>query len=292
MKSIKFYKAILFALLLWSNSALAMNDWSLWRGYGVVTVTGEEQYQAVELPERCYRYCNEDLSDLRIVDRNNKIVPYFIDNHGKNHIIKVTELQYQVENQADQSIITIDNENCLKINEIKLEIDGNYRRHYTISGANRGISFNGEIYNIKFKDVALNSSTINFNDCTLNDPQIKLIIYNQDDLPLTIKNIEVKYHVDRVIFDKSSGLQPFLIYFGNRSATKPVYDLEKFREYVVKEKISKAVITDIQLNEQIPDVKVKNNQGHEQYFNLVLIIITLILVAFIIIKLNNEQTKD
>lgn len=60
-----------------SNSNNTLDKWQYSKD---ILITGENLYKSVVLDEEVYRYANDDLSDIRIVDDNNDFVPYYIRN--------------------------------------------------------------------------------------------------------------------------------------------------------------------------------------------------------------------
>src|SRR5690606_26064258 len=60
----------------------------------------------------------------------------------------------------------------------------------------------------------------------------RITIQNQDNPALQIKDIEVNYLADRLIFQAEKEKEYYLFY-GNSNSRKPLYDIERFKENII-----------------------------------------------------------
>ena len=139
----------------------------------------------------------------------------------------------------------------------------------------------GEIYNRLFEGVAVAERGI-----TLKTPlwaeTVIVKINNRDDRPLTIKDIQVEYSVDKLVFP-DLGDKPYTLYWGNFKAEKPSYELELQRSYIEKEPQDICSLQGKQSNQQPSGILMKS----DYVFNLTIVAVSLLLVVILVQKLRS-----
>jgi hypothetical protein len=199
-----------------------------WQAAREIASYGHHEYKEFFLDDSVYRHAKEDLSDLRIVDKNGEGIPYLI--QGGYHETK--SMPQVVKHAEGLTSITLDNSDRLQVLAIKLEIIENHQRRYRLIAEGKQIT-SGEIVKLKMQDTDIDRTAINFPGY-ISSATITIEIDNRDDRPLTIEEIRVDYQVHRLVFPVS-GEPPYVLYYGNPKAEKPSYDIERFRNHIEKE---------------------------------------------------------
>ena len=89
---------ICILLLLSSATVFANNkDIDMWKIEKEILINEELEYKSIILDEEVYRYSNNDLSDIRIVDQNNEFVPYYIESQYEERDKKNNSQVYYAE---------------------------------------------------------------------------------------------------------------------------------------------------------------------------------------------------
>lgn len=219
------------------------------------------------------------INGLDLIDRN--VVANWSD------FERETKLKYELKHGPDYSMLTIKNPDRLKIKRILVNTEGNFRRTYQItrgSGDDEAVIKTGEIYDFRFKDYALTKTDIDLSDRTDTNSTLCLKITNYDDPPLKINEIKIKYYVDKVIFE-DTGSQSYRLYFGNSKAGKPRYDMEYFQAYLEKETQDLVKVVNYKVKSSARTSE-EDNPANRLKFNIIIGIVAVILIIFVIKKLN------
>lgn len=195
-------------------------------------------------------------------------------------------MAYQSTNIGKKTILTIKNPFRMKLAKLNFELKGNFYRDYElyrigVDGATQEL-LEGSLYRMEFNKTLLSNTSLNIDEPIYTTGDLKLVINNQDNQPLTIGKISASAVYDTLIFEKT-GEQPYSLYFGCPDAERPVFDLENFKEYIKSERKDMGnlkalkVRTDNALKKQAPDLKL--------IFNLIIGAVSLCLTAFLILKL-------
>ena len=178
---------------------------------------------------------------IKVIDNKEKVIVrkcilYFNSLQEKNQQYRRgINLEYKINNKEKHSIITIKNPYHLKIIKVSLSIDGNFNRKYQFYENTSDYHIaTGKICNLKFNDIDISETSINFEAFPISDAEYFIKIINDDDEPLKIKQITVDYIIDKIVFEYN-GTESYRLYFGNPSAKNPSYDIETYSVYIEKE---------------------------------------------------------
>jgi hypothetical protein len=158
---------------------------------------------------------------------------------------KTKAADYKIEsNDQKDTIITLNNEDHLKIHEIKIMSEGDFRRGFDFRYKEAEVKdfyylMGGEIYQIKLDNFKAEQLSIRLDGSTgipfLMADTLQIMIHNKDNKPIPIQGIEVSYYVDKVVFE-DDGSQGYKVLFGNIDVKRPSYDLESYKVHIEKEK--------------------------------------------------------
>ncbi|MCX7745881.1 MAG: DUF3999 family protein [Clostridia bacterium] len=238
------------------------------------------------------------LNNIENINITKASVIYDSVNLVHNDYLKRSYLKYDMETKDRDTWITIQNGNKLKLKSFRIDAGGNFNRHYEIYEKNGNeysyTGIKGEIYNLKFKDMDIANTVLDLSSQPLNSQLIRIKIFNQDDRPLDIKNIEVTSYVDKLVFE-SKGAKDNKLYFGSEKASKPQYEMETFKGHVEKESQDLCSLDKVMLNKAADKGKEQNKEDEKKInskfiFNAVLILLSVCLIGLIAKKLRIRQS--
>ncbi|MDA3899617.1 MAG: hypothetical protein PF637_03750 [Spirochaetes bacterium] len=192
------------------------------------------------------------------------------------------DLDFSIRTDKKKSIIMIANPDRLKIDSLTIDSNTPYKRWYTINTSRSQIG-RGYIYSLSFEDDIIENKSISLNDIT-REEQLKLVIDNQDDAPLSITKITARYLVDKIIF-RASGHPPYKLLYGNKTAKPPVYDMRHYKETIKEEQISTATLMERIENSGY----VENIQTGKTLFSVIIVITGLVFSGGIILLMIRRQ---
>ena len=187
---------------------------------------------------------------------------------------------YTVEEKGKETHINILGLKNLRLDEISIVTDDIFRR---MAGTPKGTE---EIYNLSFESERYCDTTLQMNQYVSKDDVFTVVIYNEDDKPIKISSITVKYFADELVFD-GSGSEAFVLEFGaDASLKKPSYDIENYKNEVLRQQIDKLEISKVSItNSQEPEQEEKE-ADYIVIFNITVIIVAVILGVIILIRLK------
>jgi hypothetical protein len=196
--------------------------------------------------------------------------------------VQSAELPFEMKTDKNTTVITLQNSQHLRIKQIYLDVEENFQRHYEVSADSRMLAAKpAELYKLKFQNVDIANTTIDFGDRTTAVSLLQLKIYNRDDRPLTIKKIVVEYFVDKLVFIET-GSPPYRLLWGNDKAVKPSYELALQAKYIEDESQDVCTLGEVASRKGPPIPQA-------QLFNIVVAIISMGLVLLLARKLQEKQ---
>ncbi|MBN2434051.1 MAG: hypothetical protein JXK07_02145 [Spirochaetes bacterium] len=191
-------------------------------------------------------------------------------------------MNFEIEEDQKQTVITLKNTNRLNLNSLQLKCSGLFKRRYDIRSDNRTIK-RGYIYSIINDTDAIEEKTISLEPLN-NNEELILTIYNEDDNPLIIEEIEAFYLIDKIIFRNSCN-GPLTLLFGNSFAEKPVYDMEHYRDTIENSKKTEGTLLEPVQNAEFIEVK---NSG-KTLFSILIVITSVIFSGGILLFLLKKK---
>ncbi|OWR31827.1 hypothetical protein CDO73_04925 [Saccharibacillus sp. O23] len=218
--------------------------------------------------------------------------------------VRNKELPFNVEPSARMSEVTLYNADKLKIDRIKVNA--------TASDGSSGFSrlfyvepVKGQAANVlspsQLNRLELGGETIDDTEIRLAQPirgtKPKIVIDNGGNLPLDIRSIEVGYRVDRLVFE-DTGTGPYRLVYGSEGARMPEYDIAAFRSQIETSKPGEASLGPETAEAFTPpgaessgapkdeQPRVGASASLQITFNIVLVIVALLLIAFVGRKLR------
>ncbi|MGE5559202.1 MAG: DUF3999 family protein [Bacillota bacterium] len=205
-----------------------------------------------------------------------------------------TKLPYEIKNGVKQTVVILDNRNRLCLKQIYFEISGDFQRLFTIYAEAEHNSFDSrseELYHIPFQGRHIEDASIDLAYNPISWRTVKIRIANGDDRPLPIRNIRVDYYVDKMVFE-SAGKGPYYLYFGNRDAEKPRYDMELYKAYLEKEKQDLCGLGPADVSNVLRDPKKRPSQPWQAVCNIAATAAAVLLALILITILRGPREKS
>ncbi|PAB59485.1 hypothetical protein [Anaeromicrobium sediminis] len=204
---------------------------------------------------------------------------------------RTKKANYSIENKGKDTIILLNNEDHLMIKDIKIISDDNFKRNYSLYYKNHNEEaynlFNtGEIYQIKLENFKAEENKIRLNEFSnsfLSSDEIKILIDNKDNKPINIKEIEVSYYIDKVVF-KDDGSNDYKVMFHNKGGKRPDYDIETYKSYIEKEKQEICSLSYLEKRDVKNIQKEDKDINYKPILNTIIILISIFLLVVIIKK--------
>jgi len=252
--------------------------------YKIDNLEKKEIYLANTEKYRYYRIVILDNAEEVAMERLQLIYSY--NQKQWNTYKKVARMDYSITNEGKHTNILLNNVHHLKVKTIVFDIEGNFKRRYEVLGDNKPISpygRPGEIYNLQFNHYKVSNTSIDFGSYPLSSSQILIKINNDDNRPLKIKDMQVEYYTDKIVFEYIGGA-PYRLYFGNPAGLKPSYEIDQYKTHAERENQDLCKLGQMQNNRA---VKQESSPFRADYiFNAVIGVVSLLLVVLLARKLN------
>ena len=199
----------------------------------------------------------------------------------KSYFSETIAPQFSTEEIGKETYLYIYNVKNLQIDTITIDTDSMFKRSLLVKGIGR----TKEIYNLSFGDTTYTDTKIQMQSKKNEDDVVTLVINNNDDKPINIKGITVKYYADEIVFEDKGG-ENYTIEFGvDNNKLAPVYDIASYKDEILKGSIDKLNIKEIKLD-QVKEEPAKMN--YKMIFNIVIMIVALLLGLLIFTKLRKR----
>lgn len=266
MRKMRFSLVILFVLA-FSSTAFAST--------GTIKNSGVNKYKSVMLTPEIYNNANPDLSDILIKAPNGDSVPYFINTSSDaGRFLMQISPEYALEEREKHTLINIKGLKNLRLEEICIEADGIFsRRLLTPSGLGK------EIYSLPSGE---KDTSLSFKRQRPIDDILAISIQNNDDKPIAITGITVRYYADELVFEGKANEIYTLEFGADNSKRAPVYDIYAYKDEILKESIDQLNIEDIKITKPAKE-KTPAQYDFKLIFNVVVVLVA-VLLGFVILK--------
>ena len=250
---------------------------------------GDNIVNTLSFPNSNYRYFQ-----LTILGEN--VIPFRIIKAGiyKEDILygKYVALPKPVIIQKDslykKSYVQVKFDDSYQINKIIIEADGPKYFKRNISIINKNQSYYDDI-----ADGYLVSDSINNFPINIKTSRLSLIINNQDNTPLKISSVSAfQLNISLITY-----LQPgksYNIYFGDSTATAPIYDLQFFKDTLEKNPVN-LLMGGIEKNTEIKNTSNASSSNSTLMLWLIIIAVLIVLSFFtfkMMKEMDRKKTKD
>lgn len=205
-------------------------------------------YKSIILDQDVYAHSNR-LNDLRVLNDKDEEIPYYLvsirdasTDKEKESFILAEETQFTTTQNGTDSIINVPVNNP-NVFYLKISTTDRFEKTYGLFG----ITSTSKRY---LADGSFTSPTSDLSfpiqqEITWTDTNpvdhLEVIIHNREAAPITIKSINVKYYLTKLVF-KGLGDTHYRLSYGNELLRSPIYNLKNYKE-IEKETITHSLLS-------------------------------------------------
>lgn len=146
-------------------------------------------------------------------------------------------------------------------------------------------------YIFRYNTAKFNGENLILDFSEINERYIKLVIYNYDNVPLDVNKITVYSIYREIVFNAETGGE-YKVYYGNKNARWPVYDLNKYFHYLDLNSVKQAGLSNEKNNSFFKaSVKQQINPKSEKIKNLMSISLVSASIILIILAAQFFRKK-
>lgn len=189
---------------------------------------------------------------------------------------------FSIEKGDRRTDIVIEGLKNLRLRDVTIDTDSMFKRMArTADGTQK------EIYNLLLNGASYTDTTIPLHRHISRDAAYMITIADGDDKPIKINGVTVRYYADDIVFGGKTG-EIYTLEFGRDAVnTPPVYDIERYKNDILRGPLDKVAIGEINYMyaaEKVPDAE----RDYQVIFNIVIIIVTLLLGIVILVTLKRR----
>jgi hypothetical protein len=206
---------------------------------------------------------------------------------------KSVELEYTSVAEGKETIVTLRNDQHLRIKRLTVEAEGNYRRTYRLTNSEgRSLTVEGkpELFRLNVGGSSISGNDIRVAGQPLHEAQITLRIQNGDNAPLKLLSVTAEYVIDKLVFESKAG-EAYELRYGNPLAVAPQYDIASFRTQIEKGNPAPAELGAEIVRGQPKSGKEPETAWYQSKltFNIVIGVVSLALIILLVAKLNRNK---
>ena len=207
-----------------------------------------------------------------------------------HQFVKLEAMDFNILEDGNYTLIEINNPFHLRLRNLQLYVDENFDRDYGVYREEGEESIRikaGRIFSMQFKDVSIVDTVINFRGNPISFGNFTVQIDNKDNRPLSIERINAEYFIDKIVFE-DIGTGSYKLYFGNKAAVQPSYDIVNFKSYIEDEEQNEVSLGSLVILK--PGEIETDDESHDYklIFNILIIAVAVILVIFLAIILKKK----
>jgi len=220
-------------------------------------------------------------NNLEQISFSSASLVYSVETSGEIYFIESLEPAYSAKNVDKTTEITIEGLKNLRLCDITIHTDSMFKRNVRTShGASK------ELFNLTLNDTTYSDTSIPLYWQVSANDTYTLTINNADDKPIEVKGLTARYFADELVFEAKAN-ETYTLEFGSDPAKRaPVYDIERYKNEILKGEIDKATLGAI--SSAAPKAPSTN---YKLIFNIVIIVITLLLGTVIILRLKKSGAE-
>jgi hypothetical protein len=287
---------IIFLLL----AFIGGNSFAQFKFEGKLVAVDSSGFFQINLSHFVYNHLNKSRSDLRILDKSGKEVPYVWKEetcNGKDsslyHPIQEIKFGQLEEQETKRSIVTITLPASERVDSI--EIHANGPKYFKRFGYLSYLDYDSYQRKRKRKKEELSirlssDDTLKLSIYESKVKEFRLEIENGDNPPLKITQVIIKQKQHSLITYLEKG-QTYSLLFGNLRAPSPNYDLEYFRSKLPKH-LKVVAIDNISKKQAIPNVTAFYKHPGFIWTSIIMVIGILGFASFKMVKDLNKKAAD
>lgn len=215
-------------------------------------------------------------NNLEKIEFTNAELRYNVTTRENSYFTAQLQPEFTVEEKGTNTYIHVKQVKNLKLDEITIVSDSIFKRNASTPKGSQ------EIYHLSFGNEIYSDTTIKMDQYISKDDVLTAVIHNNDDKPIKISAIKVKYFEDELVFNGGTGTASKLEFGNDPTALKPNYDIENYKNDVLKQSIDKLELSNIIISQSAK----MTNFNYSTLFNITIIVVTILLGIILILKLK------
>jgi hypothetical protein len=194
--------------------------------------------------------------------------------------------KFSVETKDKTTKVLIENVKNLRLCDLQIETDTMFIRKVRVNGGNEK-----ELYYLSVNGTTYTDTVLPLNRKVSEDDIFTVFISDGDDKPVDIKSVTVRYYADDLVFQgeafqRNEGDVYKLEFGADFKRAAPVYDIQRYKNEILKGPIDKLMLGDIVYVKVEP---AREPVSYKIIFNIVVSAIGILLAVLIILKLKKPN---
>jgi len=231
-------------------------------------------------PQKFTHYRMKLANNLEKISFDAVYLVYSVETSEETNFVENLTPAFTVESADKRTNIHIEGLKNLRLCDITIHTDSMFKRNVSAPGGT-----DKEIYNLSLNGESYADTTIPLYWHVPKDDTYILAIHDGDDKPINISGVAVNYYADDVVFEGRPNEKYTLVFGGGAEKAAPVYDIERYRDDVLKGEIDRVAIGEIHYATE----EIKPERDYRLAFNIVIIAVALMLGALISFKLKKVK---
>ena len=230
-------------------------------------------------PQKYTHYRLELANNLEQIAFSAVCLVYHVEMYEESFFIESLEPAFTVESADRKTDIIIEGLHNLRLCDVTIHTESMFMRN-----AGRPQGGSKELYNLTLNGTSYSDTTMPLGWYIPRGETFIITIDDGDDKPIAVSSVTVRYYADDVVFKGESGGVYTLEFSGNAEKRAPVYDIERYKNDILKGEIDSAAIGEINyaIDEAPPE------RDFKLVFNIVIVAVTLLLGVVILLKLKKK----
>jgi hypothetical protein len=229
-------------------------------------------------PQKYTHYRLRLANNLEQISFNKVELVYSLRISEKTFFIESFRPEFTVETKDKTTTILIEGLKNLRLSDLQIETDSMFIRNVRAQGEK-----DKELYNLSVNGTTYTDTVLPLNRKVSESDIFTVIINDGDDKPINITGITARYYADDLVFQGNTG-DVYRLEFGvDLSRAAPVYDIERYKNEILKGPIDRLELGEINYVQVEPK---REPVSYRIIFNIVIIVIGILLGVLIILKLK------
>ena len=259
-------------------------NWELIKKDKIYSIEGKEKL-IIEFsqPVKFTHYRITLGNDLKQLSLSRAELIYSTATYEESYFIETLKPRFSVEFSERETIVYITGLKQLRLYDLTIHTGSTFKRVVKTPGGNK------EMFNLALNETAYNDTTIELHRDISYTDSYPVIIVDEDDKPIEIESITVRYYVDELVFEGKPKEVYHLEFGEDPDKAAPVYDIERYKEEILKGEIDKVDLGNIVFPRPEAPKKMKD---YSALFNVVIVLTSVLLGVVIVFKIKKAEDSS
>ena len=255
-------------------------NWEFIQNDKIYNIDGKSKlFVEFSAPQKYTHYRFELVNNLERISFSSAKLVHNAETHEKGYFIESISPNFTVEEKGKETLIKISGLKNLRLCDVEIHSNSTFKRN-----ARAPFAGTKEIYNLSLNEITYTDMVIPLHQIISEEETYTITISNNDDKPVDISGITVRYYADEVVFESDSTKVYMLDFGADDTKTAPVYDIVRY-----KDEILKGTIDRVSIGTANYDTKPQPLQRDYSFiFNIVVVAVAVLLGILILLRLKNK----